>query len=336
MSQYYQRALRQMDLDRSDKIARAEENRRAFYAAHPELDDLESQIAAVTREAFRSLRGTHPVSGEEAAAAAQKKIDVLRREHEARVRAAGGDPNDFLPRWDCPACRDMGYIDTPDGNRRMCDCLKAKAASMAITHEEFRPDAGQNFDAFDLSRFPETPDPVPGERNSQRKLMALACQIAREYAGSFSQKGSGNFLLCGASGLGKTYLLQCVANAVAERGYSVCYLTAYRLSNLLRDAYLGEDEAAHTEQALINCDLLCIDDLGSEPIRRNINLESLFSILNERTIAHRATAVASNLLLTQLRDRYGERITSRLAGENCRTIRLYGADLRLAKNIREP
>ena len=333
MSQLYQRALAQMDLARSEKISAAQARRDAFYRAHPQLDGLQARIAAVTRDVFSRLRAGQ-ISAAQAESEVQTRIDALRAEHNAALAALGVSDDDFLPVWDCPLCQDTGYVQQSDGRRVMCDCLRRAAAALAFDAREYAPDPAQSFEAFDLSCFAEAPDPVPGEKYSQRRLMQGAYNAAVQYADTFAREQSSNFIICGQSGLGKTYLAHCIANRVQTRGLSTFFLTAYRLFGLLRDAYFEQNDGKQLEQMLCVCDLLVLDDLGSEPLQRNISLESLFSLLNERNIAHRATLIVTNLSLTQLRDRYGERISSRLITNDTPVIRLYGADVRIAQKRR--
>ena len=302
------------------------ENADAFYALHPELNDLESRIAAVSREALRRITEGE-CSAEEAAQDADQKIRSLREKHNEQIRSLGADPSDFEPHWACPLCQDTGYLRTPDGNRRMCSCLKSLAANLMLDSDDFRPTPEITFETFDLAVFPDEPDPVPGEKSSQAVLMQSALSAAKEYAAMFPPKNGANFILVGESGLGKTFLAQCIANEVQNKGFTVCSLTAFRLSSLMKDDYLG-NEPAGSDELLLQSDLLVIDDLGSEPIRKNINIESLFSILNERSVARKPTIIVTNLMPVQLRDRYGERITSRLFTEGTIAIRLYGKDVR--------
>lgn len=330
MSEYYRRALRQMDLNRAEKIAAAKNASDTFFAAHPDLDTLSRDIAAVTRHVFISMQKGE-MSAEEGEAFSREKIANLRVAHEEVIRAVGGDPSDFEPKWDCPICRDTGYLETPDGNRKMCVCLKQLAAALAVKDEQYRPDVNATFENFDLSLFPEDPNPVKDERYSQHEWMRRVEAYCREYADTFQVGKSTNLMLTGQTGLGKTYLAHCIANRVADKGASVCFLTAYNLSNLMFDAYMGQSAALDMEKALLACDLLVIDDLGSEPIRKNINLESLFSLLNERNIANRPVIICTNFLPTALRDRYGERITSRMLPRDKQPIRLYGSDVRHIK-----
>jgi len=326
MSVYYQNALRELDLARTERIRVARENADAFYASHPELSHLESDIAAVTRKVLGRI-ASGACSSEDGAREAQEQIRLLRSEHDSKIRAAGTDPRSLEPQWGCLLCQDTGYRQTPDGNRVMCSCLKTLAARLMIDSDDFRPNAEMTFDRFDLSLFPSEPDPVPGEKQSQHALMSSVLNVAREYADGFRARNASNFILIGQSGLGKTFLSQCIANSVQEKGFTVCSMTAFRLSSLLKDEYLGTSEKSYEEMLLLS-DLLVIDDLGSEPIRKNINVESLFSILNERSVSKRPVVIVTNLMPVQLRDRYGERITSRLFSENAVSIRLYGRDVR--------
>lgn len=333
MSQLYRRALAQMDLARSEKISAAQARRDAFYRAHPQLDGLQASIAAVTRDVFSRLRDGQ-LSAEQAEQETQARIEALRTQHNAALAALGVCEDDFAPVWDCPLCQDTGYIQHDDGRRILCDCVRRAAAALAFQAQEYAPDCTQCFEAFDPSLFPDMPDPFPGEKHSQRRLMQNARDAALQYADGFQRYKSGNFMICGQSGLGKTYLAHCIANRVQSRGFSVLFLTAYRLFGLLRNAYFDQDDGHRLEQMLCVCDLLILDDLGSEPLQRNISLESLFSLLNERSIAHRATLVVTNLSLTQLRDRYGERISSRLMTNDTPVIRLYGEDVRIVQKRR--
>lgn len=327
MSEYYRRALRQMDINRTEKIAAARARSEAFFAEHPELDTLQKDIAAVTRESFVAMRRGQ-IDADELEDFSRRRIARIRQIHEDAVRACGMDPASLEPQWDCSLCEDTGYTTTQDGNRKMCVCLKRLAAALAVTQEQYRPDRNCTFESFDLTCFPEQPDPVENEKYSQREWMRRLEAFCREYAETFRVGKSTNLLFVGQTGLGKTFLAHCIANHVANSGSSVCFLTAYNLSNLMFDAYMGKDAALDMERALLTCDLLVIDDLGSEPMRRNVNLESFFSLLNERSIAKRPVIVCSNYMPNALRDRYGERIISRMISRDTKPIQFYGKDIR--------
>jgi len=156
------------------------------------------------------------------------------------------------------------------------------------------------------------------------------------YAEQFPNNVRHNILFTGKTGLGKTFLLNCLAKAVLDKGYTVLKTTAYNLFDQLFQSAL---QKAGTDWDLkhktFGADCLMIDDLGTETLRNNYTAETLFNILNERCLQGRHTLLSTNLSLTELKDRYSERVTSRLfdVGETL-LVRFMGEDLRLKKGTR--
>ena len=162
--------------------------------------------------------------------------------------------------------------------------------------------------------------------DKQRQGQARLRGVLEAYVQAFPHNPKPNFLLLGQTGLGKTFFLGCTARALREKGQRVKYLSAYQLLELFRAQHFGE---RHTLPALIDVDFLAIDDLGTEPIYRNITIEYLQILLDERLRQHKHTAVTSNCLPAQLTERYGERVTSRLFDAPTTSVYgLTGADLR--------
>ena len=154
-------------------------------------------------------------------------------------------------------------------------------------------------------------------------------QRAEEWAEKWPE-ASPLVLLQGASGLGKTYLMRCMVRALSERGTDVLLLSAYQLMEFARKAIFENDAEALASCMEVEC--LFLDDLGSEPMIPNITIEQLYSLINERLGAKKATVISTNLKLDQLRDRYGERIVSRLTDRrSAMTLIFRGADLRRVK-----
>ena len=120
----------------------------------------------------------------------------------------------------------------------------------------------------------------------------------------------------GFPGLGKTYLLNCMGKRILQRGYSVLKLTAFKLMEILKVSYLNNDSALTSLGDLLSVDLLLIDDLGTEPRYNNITVEYLFSLINERVLSRKHTVIATNLTPSNVKERYGERIYSRLSDDN--------------------
>ena len=234
-----------------------------------------------------------------------------------RLKALGLPEDDLELKYRCPVCRDTGYVG--DAPARFCECFETRLrarrhedGSMAGTDE-------QNFERFDLNRFPE--------EGGQRAQMALARRLCEEYADRFPETRYRNLLLTGAGGLGKTYLLNCIYARVCDRGLSAVRVTAFKLFESMRRQHMGDSESEFA--SLTEAPLLLIDDLGTEPMMRNITVEYLFLLLNERAAAKRHTVIATNLTATQLQERYGERVSSRLLDRSvCGVVQLRGKDLR--------
>ncbi|MGX8705737.1 MAG: ATP-binding protein, partial [bacterium] len=179
----------------------------------------------------------------------------------------------------------------------------------------------QNFGRFDANVFPEA--------DGQRDLAIKARRVCERYANGFPKTEYRNLLLTGAGGLGKTFLLNCIFERVTSRGFMAIRITAYRMFEIMRQQHFGSDENKDGFSTLIEVPLLLIDDLGSEPMMRNITVEYLFTLLNERGAARRHTIIATNLTPKQLHERYGERVSSRLLDRSaCGSIQFKGKDLR--------
>ena len=136
-----------------------------------------------------------------------------------------------------------------------------------------------------------------------------------------------DLLLMGKSGLGKTFLMQCIAHRVAERGYLPTYVSAYRFFETARQAYMDNDGARL--RPLMEAELLLIDDLGTEPLMNNVTVTQLFNLLNERQMSGRHTVLSTNLSMNELLERYTERVTSRLLDKGaCLRVGFVGGDVR--------
>lgn len=246
----------------------------------------------------------------------------------------GGLPADYLqPVYTCAHCKDEGYVYDP--SRRMCDCLK-KAFNRRLLEESGLAGDAHTFENFDENLFDEEywveqidPKTKEGKKVDlkPRKAAIFVRNTCLHYADSFPDTPVRNLLLMGKSGLGKTFLLQCIAHRVAQRGFLPTYTSAYRLFETARKAYIEND--SDILSPLMEAQLLLIDDLGTEPLMNNITVPQLFNLLNERQMAGRHTVISTNLSMTEMQDRYTERITSRfLDASSCSRLTFTGPDIR--------
>ena len=222
-----------------------------------------------------------------------------------------------------PKCGGSGYIGT-----FMCSCLRDLCRQEQEKEIALLADEGQHFGAFRLDYYPDRPDPKTGI--SPRAIMARGLDICREYAQNFPP-ASGNLLFNGGTGLGKTFLSACIAREVAAKGCSVAYETASHLfSKLEKHRFHPDEETALEMKRLNECDLLIIDDLGTE-LPGQFVTAALYTLVNDRLLAGKPMVVSTNLNLVEVGQRYSPQIRSRLEG-SFQLLPFVGQDIRVRKN----
>ena len=215
----------------------------------------------------------------------------------------------------------------------MCACLKKLCAQEQIAELSKLLDLGeQSFDAFSLDYY--SPLPWPGEELSPRENMEFILEVCANYARKFGKFYFRNLFLTGAPGLGKTFLSACIARTVSEQGFSVVYDTAVNVFARFEEQKFARDreeagEARDDTRRYLGCDLLILDDLGSEMTTPFVQ-SALYTLINSRLAADRRTVISSNLSMDQVRQRYTPQIASRLEGEY-RVLPFYGEDIRLLR-----
>lgn len=223
----------------------------------------------------------------------------------------------------CGQCGGTGYVGST-----MCGCLKA------LCMEEQRKELGAAFsgrESFDTFRLDYYPDAViPQLKLSARSLMEKNLENCRRYARSFSPE-AGNLLMVGGTGLGKTHLALAIGRAVGEQGSSVCYESAASLFSKLEKAkFTPSEENSRQVEKIEQCDLLIIDDLGTEMPGQFVTA-ALYSLLNQRLMERRPMVITTNLNVDEAGKRYSNQIASRLYGEFIR-LTFLGTDIRILKN----
>ncbi len=294
--------------------------REAEMLAPAYADALHTERAALLRYGKAVLETPDKANELKAALESERAELIVKRE--AALRAAGIDPVSLLPIYECEHCRDSGYCGDPV--KRPCGCMAQRLMEAALvgTHLDERV----SFEKFDLSLFSD--DPMNGRAESQRVFMEKLRRAGERYCERFPANPKPNILFYGMPGLGKSFLLGCMVRKLIERGHNAILITAYALQDIvLRERIQNQNTLALAPY--INVDLLAIDDLGGEPRINNVSSESFFSLINERKRANRATLVATNIASSELQDRYGEQIASRLLDKSTTSVFwLRGRDLR--------
>ena len=242
----------------------------------------------------------------------EKELDKLNRDIKTQLDKMGIAPSSFEIKYQCAACRDTGYRENG-----LCSCITSKLSDLIIKSSGM-PENPFSFENSDFSSLP----------SAEREFMEKLYSRFQKYCESFPNIKYPNALLAGFSGTGKTVLTFCITKKLAERKFDVKYTTAFALNN----AFLKyHTDFAKTENldGYLNPDFLVIDDLGTEPVLKNVTLEYLYLILNERLTSNKATVITTNLDLNGIINRYGERIYSRITNKsNTFVCRFTGADLR--------
>lgn len=296
------------------------------YAKIPELRRLDGQIAALTAQAAAAAVG-----------GAGRPLEELRREsldlqaRRAELLADHGWPIDWLDgAWDCPKCRDTGYV-----QGHVCTCLEKLYEKARVQDLSALLRLGnESFSTFDLTLYDDRPDPATGV--TPRQHMENVLGVCHDYALNFRQVRS-DLLFRGATGLGKTFLSACIAREVSRQGFSVVYetagaaMTACERQRFSRD-WEEADEAESQVRRMTECDLLILDDLGTEMVT-DFSRSALYALVNDRLIGSRRTIISTNLTSAQLEKRYTPQIMSRLEGEYL-VLPFVGSDIRKIRKTR--
>ena len=324
------RAQARLTRRREERQARQEEQRRQVYARLPRVAEIDGLLrrtmAQVIAAALRE-------GGDPAAQVAdiRRKNQALQAE-QAQLLTGHGFPADALEDKPlCAKCGDSGWVGSD-----MCDCLKVLCTQEQIRELSQLLDLGeQSFDTFDLGFY--SPEVWPAWGRSPRENMEKVLKICRDYAQNFGRYYFNNLFLSGSTGLGKTFLSACIARTVSENGFSVVYDTAGEVFARFEAQKFSRDEedareARDDTRRYLRCDLLILDDLGSElttPFVQSV----LYQLVNSRLTAEKRTVISSNLTMDDVRGRYSPQIASRLEGEY-RVLPFFGEDIRLQRKGR--
>lgn len=314
------RARARLAQAREDRESENRDHLARAYEKLPRLRQLDMELRRTMVEAAQAAfrQGEDGVNALEAAKAKNKALQEERRQL-AMTHFEEGYLDDSPI---CDSCGGQGYVGS-----NMCQCLAELCRQEQKKELTLLSGGNESFSQFRLDYYPDRADPKYGV--SPRTIMEKNLQNCRRYALTFTPN-AGNLLFVGGTGLGKTFLSACVARSVADRGYSVVYETANRLfTNLERVKFTGDEDSRKEAEKYNTCDLLIIDDLGTEMPGQFVTA-ALYSLLNDRLLAGKPMVVSTNLNTEELKRRYSPQIASRLQGSFSQMIFL-GEDIRILK-----
>lgn len=306
------------------KEDRESENRQHLavaYARVPRIQEIDIQLRKTMAQAAQAafLQGN---DGRELLEKA--RLENLELQQERAILAMENFEEGYLDDSPiCDKCGGSGYIGS-----NMCECLTELCRQEQKKEVSVLSGSREAFNQFRLDYYPDRIDPKYGA--SPRTIMERNLKICRTYALTFAPN-AGNLLFVGGTGLGKTFLSACIARAVADRGYSVVYESAGHLFGKLEQAKFSPSEEARREAArFTECDLLILDDLGTEMPGQFVTA-AFYTLLNDRILAGKPMVISTNLNIDEAARRYSPQIASRLQG-SFQGLTFVGEDIRILKN----
>lgn len=299
-----------------------------IYSICPEYRQIENEIAsfslqtAMSRIASDGNYKADAVNYRETLEALNSKLS------DCLVRI--GKPADYLNEiYTCSICHDTGYVD-----HHRCECFKKKAIDLVYSDSNLKNITdNENFQTLSLNWYDNTTIDKATNRTPYNNMQQVV-SICKDFVKNFDHSDE-NILLFGDTGVGKTFLTNCIAKELLDTSHSVIYLTAIELFNKFKeqDFNYNRSEDDFSCDYILDCDLLIIDDLGTESGNAYTN-SKLFYCINERILRKKSVIISTNLSLSDIRDSYSERIFSRLSS-SYKILKLFGADIRIMKRTKK-
>ena len=316
-----QRARARLAAAKADRESENQQHLAQAYAEVPRLREIDRQLRitmAMAAQAIFTQGGNVQIAMEEV----KQKNLALQQERQQLISLYFEEG--FLDESPiCDHCGGSGYV-----GASMCECLKELCRQEQKKELTFLNVGRETFDQFRLDYYADAVDPKLGV--NIRSVMERTFQTCRKYAYGFTER-SGNLLFSGDTGLGKTFLSACIARTVADRGYSVVYESAGHLfAKLERAKFSGDEDAREEVKKYTVCDLLIIDDLGTEMPGQFVT-SVLYNLVNDRLLAGKPMIISTKRSTEDLGKRYSPQIASRLRGSFTR-VAFLGEDIRVKKN----
>ncbi len=312
-----------------DNLAEQARRTERVYALEPGVRAIDAALRRQMAE-LCALAFSRDGGAQEKIAALRERNRAMQAERAELLRRHGLAPDYLDEIYSCPVCHDTGY----DGTG-ICRCLKREYKSeLTRSLSGLLRSDGEAFAGFNLGYYSTERDPALGA--SPREVMSLVYETCRAYAANFSEN-SPSLIFRGGPGLGKTFLSACIAREVAAKGCSVAYESApaalgeFETQRFSRDAAVA-DAAGEKVREYLGCDLMILDDLGTE-MTTSFTVSALYQLINTRLTTSKQTIISTNLSDEEIARRYGAQIASRLAGE-FELLSFVGSDIRLIKKER--
>ena len=320
--------LRKYEIKRNNAINDLEKRKTELYLKVPRLQELEDTLNKISIKSIRSILVTETDKKDKIVNDLNVEIQNLKKEKISILKSLNLDEDYLKPKYECSLCQDTGYVMTNYSNQ-MCTCLKQELLNIAYNKSNLNKLDKENFTTFNFNKYSNDVDVNKYNSNvSPRENMKSILKIVKNFIYNFDNPDEKNLLFTGNTGLGKTFLSNCIANEILNINKTVLYQTAPVMLDTILDYRFNKNDGLIYKE-ILNVDLLIIDDLGTENAH-SMKFTELFNIINSRIISNKKTLISTNLDVNELLKTYDERIFSRLAG-NYNICRFFGEDIRLKK-----
>lgn len=326
--------LTEYEAKRRKAILQADEKRQKLLEASPQLSAIEKKLATLSIDASKAIVLAPPSSKQHILEKYEKEMKNLQLEKEKALISLGNNPSFLEPVFECDLCKDTGYI--LQGKKSvMCSCLKQKIYDMEYNKSNMGNLEKENFSTFDFSKYSSEIDFEKYHSDiSPRENISLIKEICEQFILNFDDPNEKNLLFTGNTGLGKTFLSNCIANELLHIGKTVLYQTASVMLDTILDYRFNKPNCNQDiVENLLTVDLLIIDDLGTETMN-SMKFTELFNVINTRLLNQNhkitKTIISTNLSLKNIFSVYEERLGSRFVGYY-NICRFFGDDIRFMK-----
>ena len=309
------------------------ENRKSvLYKNNPKLEEIENSLNTYALKIAKSIIISNDSS--KYLLDLKSKIEKLNNEKKIILDSLNIDESFFKPKYECSLCNDTGYMSN-GANTVLCNCIKQKLFDIEYNKSNISNLKNNNFSFFDTSLYSTSvnEDLYNSNISPQENILNIK-KICINFIENFDNSSEKNLLFTGNTGLGKTFLSNCIANSLVKKGKTVLYQTAPVMLDTIIDYRFGKANISKdVYDNILDVDLLIIDDLGTECINA-MKFTELFNIINTRILNQNnhitKTIISTNLSLQNLKDTYDDRIFSRFVG-HYNICRFFGEDIRFKK-----
>ncbi|MBR1883763.1 MAG: ATP-binding protein [Clostridia bacterium] len=324
----YNEIIKEYENKRNKALDEAKKFKESVFEKSPELSKFEKEIASLTISSMKKNLTASKVEREIENQNLEIKVKEIQEKINEKIEKLGYKKEDFEPKFECEKCKDTGY-----NGKNKCSCLKQKILNRVYSQFYMENFDEECFHTFDFGYFSDKVNEEKyGSKKSPRENILEIKAISEKFCSSIENKKEKNLLFIGDTGLGKTFLSNCIAGEVIKGGYTAIYQTAPMLMDMITEYKTSFDKDSKVKEKynqLFEVDLLIIDDLGTET-NTDFKFMELLNIINTRIIKGKKIVISTNLSLQKLYNLYDARLTSRLIG-NFNICKFFGEDVRIIK-----